>query len=614
MMDPNNGVLDISSDEESDASDQQKNLQLLCDQLFKDADDDSDDVVVVREVFNSKQGVKCLSSPVAEENNIDEDKVQDRDDEEDDCVILDGDPDKMVSVEDTQDNMSDELVVVGEKGQVACRDFPHPRHLCVKYPFSSTLHKFHCEHCHCYVCELVAPCNLWGTGMSIVDHCHATDKQDLWKTERKNFKLKRCSSLPAVKMSVNASSLVPPPVTSEIGNLVRPLTRSITMPNNHVSVHPVPSAHAVRPMPSATAVRPMPSAPAVHPAPTTNLVDPRSGNNRYLQSSVTQQFPSGYTNYTCQKVRYQNTRMLGPQPAVFKRMNTSGAHRPTYRSAYSQPHAPIQSYAPSAAWNQPVNGGSSNRDYRLNKWVNLSSNMNTGPVHDPVPQSQHGNTLCTSAAYQQGTSNRTMAATTSTQNSNQQSNYPLKMTPSFLNASIPWVDNSPSSNSSLPQVIEPLQTEVAPQPNVSVPQTDNTTSRQWHQLPHTEVASNQNVSSLWAGNPNSSQLNLDVLAEALGFQGPDSGNAVSNQCLPVEQSGKGSSLALGSDNLTSAIPELENLHFEFEDWLMENQPVSGNPSEPPLFSEQNILSPEDAHIDANLLYDEWSALASAADM
>ncbi|CAM8898973.1 unnamed protein product [Rhodiola kirilowii] len=240
-MDPNSVVLDISSDEEPDGNDRQ-------------------------EVYNPQQSVKkSMSSPAGK-------KVQDWDDDDDDCVILDGDPDKMVSVEENQDDGSDELVVVGEKGQIACRDYPHARHLCVKYPFSSTVHNFHCEQCHCYVCDVIAPCNLWGTGMSDMDHCHATDKHEVWKTERKNFMLKRCFSLPAaIQVSENTSSFVPPPVMIQISNQVDPLTRSITMPIN-ASVCSVPSRPAVCLRTSAPAVRHVPSAPAVRHVPSAPVV------------------------------------------------------------------------------------------------------------------------------------------------------------------------------------------------------------------------------------------------------------------------------------------------------------------------------------------------------
>lgn len=130
--------------------------------------------------------------------------------------------------------------------QVACRDYPHARHLCAKYPFSSTPHERHCDQvknqrkitssvyvkiqnycnslfnyycllclvcysilssshsfvfydmqCHCYVCDSLAPCPNWGSGKLSSDHCHANDTTEVWKLQRKNFKLGLSSPLPA---------------------------------------------------------------------------------------------------------------------------------------------------------------------------------------------------------------------------------------------------------------------------------------------------------------------------------------------------------------------------------------------------------------------------------
>lgn len=107
---------------------------------------------------------------------------------DDECVILDGDPDNpMAEVNDSPRGGADELLVVGQKGQIACRDYPHPRSICAKFPFGSTPHERHCDMCHCYVCESPAPCARWGTGISSVDHCHATDIE-AWKLLRRDFK------------------------------------------------------------------------------------------------------------------------------------------------------------------------------------------------------------------------------------------------------------------------------------------------------------------------------------------------------------------------------------------------------------------------------------------
>ncbi|KAM3254547.1 hypothetical protein ACQJBY_048198 [Aegilops geniculata] len=119
--------------------------------------------------------------------------------DDDDCVVLDGDPDGAVAAVEQKgaagnDGSSDELQIVAEKGQVACRDFPHSRHLCSNLPFGTTSHEKHCTMCYCFVCDVRAPCDYWGKGLSIDDHCHATDKETKWKTLRLAFK---CKGLPA---------------------------------------------------------------------------------------------------------------------------------------------------------------------------------------------------------------------------------------------------------------------------------------------------------------------------------------------------------------------------------------------------------------------------------
>lgn len=55
--------------------------------------------------------------------------------------------------------------------------------------------------CHCYVCDSIAPCAHWGTGVSKIDHCHATDKQEIWKSQRENFRLGKRASLPISKFT-----------------------------------------------------------------------------------------------------------------------------------------------------------------------------------------------------------------------------------------------------------------------------------------------------------------------------------------------------------------------------------------------------------------------------
>ncbi|CAM0953764.1 unnamed protein product [Alopecurus aequalis] len=120
----------------------------------------------------------------------------DGDDDDDDCVILDCDPHSAVAVKGEKecgaaDSGSDEeLRIVAEKGQVACRDFPHSRHLCSNMPFGTTSHEKHCTMCYCFVCDAPAPCTYWGKALSVDDHCHATDKETKWKALREAFRSK----------------------------------------------------------------------------------------------------------------------------------------------------------------------------------------------------------------------------------------------------------------------------------------------------------------------------------------------------------------------------------------------------------------------------------------
>ncbi|KAL3645051.1 hypothetical protein CASFOL_010231 [Castilleja foliolosa] len=161
-------------------------LSELLEEVGGDKDGEIDDVVLISETLATppkKSRFESLkpSSEVVDDN--------------DDCVVLDGDPDKPVVAEgncrvgdDCVGGADDDVEIVGEKGEVACRDFPHARHLCVKFLFASTPHATHCSQCHCYVCDSLAPCSHWGTGVSSIDHCHATDKEDYWKIERKRIK------------------------------------------------------------------------------------------------------------------------------------------------------------------------------------------------------------------------------------------------------------------------------------------------------------------------------------------------------------------------------------------------------------------------------------------
>ncbi|KMZ58550.1 hypothetical protein ZOSMA_76G01050 [Zostera marina] len=83
--------------------------------------------------------------------------------------------------------IEDEVTIIAERGQVACIDYPHARHLCGMFPFGRTSHEAHCSQCFCYVCDIPAPCNYW-VGV-YTQHCDATDSSHFWKNIRDDAKL-----------------------------------------------------------------------------------------------------------------------------------------------------------------------------------------------------------------------------------------------------------------------------------------------------------------------------------------------------------------------------------------------------------------------------------------
>ncbi|CAJ2641841.1 uncharacterized protein LOC123916629 [Trifolium pratense] len=145
---------------------------------------------------HNKEDISYLSSPM-EETPIRavvclkrKEDVK-RFEETEECFILDFDPfDDSIDLsklslenknnnDDDDDGDSPDISIVAEKGQVACRDYPHARHLCGKFPFTTTPHESFCEKCYCYVCDSVAPCKYWSD--SYDPHCNADSD---WEEER----------------------------------------------------------------------------------------------------------------------------------------------------------------------------------------------------------------------------------------------------------------------------------------------------------------------------------------------------------------------------------------------------------------------------------------------
>ncbi|EPS67218.1 hypothetical protein M569_07564, partial [Genlisea aurea] len=103
--------------------------------------------------------------------------------ETEECFILDFDPYDIeldlsaASLQDPDDDSG--FILVAQNGQVACRDYPHPRHACAEFPFHKTSHRSYCKMCFCYVCDSSAPCLEWEES-----HCHAFDDAQ-WNRKKK---------------------------------------------------------------------------------------------------------------------------------------------------------------------------------------------------------------------------------------------------------------------------------------------------------------------------------------------------------------------------------------------------------------------------------------------
>ncbi|CAL9094597.1 unnamed protein product [Musa textilis] len=240
---PEHVLIDISSDEEDSGPDRLVSSSFdwvdeLNDRVDKRQGEESDDVVFVDE----------FSVPVAKRRKPNSDSYGPgtcggSDGGDDDCLVLDSGPDKPVAVGHDKaggGEEEDDLLVVAEKGQLACRDYPHSRHLCANFPFSTSPHEKYCDLCHCYVCDTPAPCDYWGNGDLSIDHCHSTDK-GRWKSMRQFFKQKNMLAVPPQKFTYNSSLNIPPPQDSVRlhhfnpvplrPNLLQPCSATISKPD-----------------------------------------------------------------------------------------------------------------------------------------------------------------------------------------------------------------------------------------------------------------------------------------------------------------------------------------------------------------------------------------------
>jgi len=115
--------------------------------------------------------------------------------EDEDCFIVGFDPTeitnlKNLSLGENSNGVDEDVSILAQKGKVACRDYPHSRHLCGNKPFQNTPHESHCKMCYCYICEIPAPCKKW-TNVSkdrSLNHCDASEDSEFWRTHKNQAK------------------------------------------------------------------------------------------------------------------------------------------------------------------------------------------------------------------------------------------------------------------------------------------------------------------------------------------------------------------------------------------------------------------------------------------
>lgn len=349
-------IFDISSDEETCNEEPRNEDYSWISELLKDDrdNDDSDEVMVVGEVF-AKQHLKSSFK---------------YDGDDDDCVVLDGDPDKSVTVvNDDAAKGSDELLIVGEKGQIACRDYPHPRHLCVKFPFGTTPHETYCEQCHCYVCDSLAPCLCWGTGISVIDHCHATDKEEIWKSARKNFKLEKSGPL-SVSQFHDAS-----------------LSRNLAQTTQYKSLPSIPVCrpNAIRACSSSTNF----GVPNIISQGRSQRSGPVLPKNRFPSHRLVSQQLHGVRHNVSQRDKVRSVGSLGHQfvskPTMFKRAGSVGDSFTVDQSRYgSQYDINHRAYASQHTRNVPPTATSIDKNLRRLQDSHCSTNFESDTYVCPL--------------------------------------------------------------------------------------------------------------------------------------------------------------------------------------------------------------------------------------
>ncbi|KAM0885352.1 hypothetical protein ACQ4PT_030429 [Festuca glaucescens] len=348
------------------------------------------------------------------------------DKDDDDCVILDYDLHSTAAVKDEKEGsvgdggLDDELQIVAEKGEVACRDFPHSRHLCSNMPFGTTSHNKHCTMCYCFVCDAPAPCSYWGKGLSVDDHCHATDKETKWEKLREAFKQRSNGSGISNGQSAQISHQLALTASALRAHSAAGAGRGTSNAHTAQISHPVaPTASAPRAQPAAGAGR------GTSNAHTAQISRPLALPGSAPRATSAARVQSGTGNGHSAQV----THLVEPtgsgaraHPAAGAGRGTSNAHAaqishpvtPTVSAARAQPAAGAgrgTSNARTALVTHPVEATvSPARSYSSVRTGTGTSNTHTSQI-TPVEPTVGSTRAYSAARFGRGTSNATTSQT-----------------------------------------------------------------------------------------------------------------------------------------------------------------------------------------------------------
>ncbi|KAM0885351.1 hypothetical protein ACQ4PT_030429 [Festuca glaucescens] len=314
----------------------------------------------------------------------------------------------------------DDCVIVAEKGEVACRDFPHSRHLCSNMPFGTTSHNKHCTMCYCFVCDAPAPCSYWGKGLSVDDHCHATDKETKWEKLREAFKQRSNGSGISNGQSAQISHQLALTASALRAHSAAGAGRGTSNAHTAQISHPVaPTASAPRAQPAAGAGR------GTSNAHTAQISRPLALPGSAPRATSAARVQSGTGNGHSAQV----THLVEPtgsgaraHPAAGAGRGTSNAHAaqishpvtPTVSAARAQPAAGAgrgTSNARTALVTHPVEATvSPARSYSSVRTGTGTSNTHTSQI-TPVEPTVGSTRAYSAARFGRGTSNATTSQT-----------------------------------------------------------------------------------------------------------------------------------------------------------------------------------------------------------